>query len=140
MSDSIAFLHNATEIIRERLKSSLLGMLSDEQLDKLIKKEWDEFFVPTTQETFDNYGRVVSSTESSEIERMISSEIHKQIGVRLKESVKELCWKVTQNSDPASDAVVALIDRCGKSLLAQSIEIFVQACVQNMRNNGMLER
>lgn len=84
--------HNIADLVRDKVRQTILDSIPDEQIDKLIMSEWEKFFNPPTG---------YSSDKRSQFERLVHAEIEAKIKERTKEWIAEKVDKAfdTWNKD-----------------------------------------
>ena len=90
-------VYNIADTIREKVKDYIIQSIPKEQLDQLIKQQWDAFF----QDKSNNWER-----KPSEFNRLVQDAIQKEIQVKIDEAVREELKRFASSWDSTGQKVI----------------------------------
>ena len=123
---------NLADQIRDKVRTTILNSIPDEQVDKLIKKEWEAFFeIPTNRNSWD------SSPKESPFTSMVKLEIKAVLENKLKEKVQEklLEFDRLQWDNAGEDAFRKMIQAYGRVALAGLGEELAAKAIHHLQQN-----
>lgn len=123
---------NLADTIRDRVRTQIVNVIPDEQIDGLIKKEWESFFVtPPRTNNWD------TTEKKSAFQTMIEKEVNAYFTTKVKESLDKQLEIFTQASWDAH--AKKYLNEFVKGYAPMALEgigaRLAEAALQNAQNN-----
>lgn len=110
---------NLAEAIRDKVRVSIVGMIPDNQIDGLVKKEWESFFLPSKPNNWS------SDISPSSFQLLVKAEIQKHMEQKVREAVDAELQKFNQT----------VYDAKGQEALKQMISLYAPSVLEGISTN-----
>lgn len=120
---------NLADNVRDKVRSTIMNLIPDEQIDALVKKEWDTFFERPKQERWDN------TEKFSPFQLMVRAETEKLIREKVKDEVEKEISRFNQSTweTQGRKAVGELVQAYAPFVLKGISESLVVDCMQQIQ-------
>lgn len=127
---------NLADTIRDKVRQTILATIPDEQVDKLVAKEWESFFEPPTTD------RWSSEKKPSEFQKMVKVEVERVVKEKVSEAVAKEMQGFQQNTwdKQGQEAVRTMVKTYASAALEGMTENIVMNCLSRIQANGQHTR
>jgi hypothetical protein len=130
------------QIVKDKIRSTLLDTIPDEQIDELIKSEWAALFEPTsiqkgTKYNYDTkeYEPVIEVSDNSAFDRMVKKELSEQLEAMVKAKIKSIVDELSQDYDHETGRYEmrgTFVDELSRKLAPEMVNNFVKAIASDV--------
>lgn len=116
---------NVADLVRDRVRQTMMESIPDDQIDKLIMAEWDKFFTPPSG---------YASDKRSQFERLVQTEIE----TKIKEMAKDLIAKKVEpifNQWAIGGEAEESYDKMVRKMVPAVSEGYMMGLAQQVANN-----
>lgn len=129
MSNQVTIL-NLADVIRDKVRNTILDAIPKEQLDKLILEQFNAFFNTRVSSSF-SYGE-----QRTPFQCMVSTQIEALIKEKVKESIKEPIDNLVSEWDGNNHRIIGeLVEKMAPTFFQSVMQNMTAMMLQNMRNH-----
>ena len=123
---------NIAELVRDKVRATILESIPQEQIDKLILSEYSKFFVRPAQERWSD------KASTSPFETLVAGYIQSEIADRIKAAAAAELAKFSLDwSNEGTKVVAEAVKALAPGMIQRAGEMMVQNVINNMKNQGM---
>lgn len=126
---------NLADLIRDKVRAEIVSTIPDEQVNTLIKKEWESYFLSPSLDSWKTYS---DEDRLSPFQREIRKCVRESLTTKIKEAIDKEMLYFTQSTweNQAKSAVSSMIRQYSQDVLEGLTRDIANRAVMNLRNNG----
>lgn len=122
-------VHNLADTVRDKVRTTIVNSIPDDQIDKLVQNEWKQFFDKPTDRWNSNDASPFQKMVRAEIEKLIRERVVVEVNAEL-DRFQKLVWE-----NNARGSIREMVKVYAPSVLEGMAESMAVQCLNKLTQN-----